>query len=642
MNTDTVLETVERVLLSRQLNPVERFILHESWIGRTYSEMAQSSGYGSIYLKEIGSQLWQALSQTMGERVTKKNLHLILKQYQPCRTEILSHPVRQKFSAQQTDADSPKPASELTIPFPSGPVPLGSPFYIDRPPVEELAYEEMQKPGCAIRIRAPQKMGKSSLLARIMDRAGVLGYRAVQIDFQEAEATIFSALDRFLRWFSANVSRQLNLESRLDEYWDEEMGSKVSCKIYFQSYLLEQIDSPLVLALNEVNRIFEYPEIVRDFLPMLRFWYEQARVVQAWQKLRLVLAHSTEIYVPLKLEQSPFNVGIAIVLPQFSLEQVQDLAQRYRLDWTEEQLAQLLAIVGGHPYLVRLALYHLARQELTLEQLLQTAPLPTGIYSRHLYSHLAMLQEEPELASALQEVVKASEDVELNAIAAYKLESMGLVKLEGNCAKPSCELYRLYFREQLAKTAIQEEAEVSHPYTLSKTGNVDELTQLANRRYFYQYLEAHWSRGERETVPISLILCDVDYFSFYIETHGYLAGNTALQRIAGALRDCIQHNPKCYASIAARYEGARFAALLPHSDAAVAVEVAESIRQTVKALAIAHDQAKLGGFPDVVLTVSVGVATLQPQAETSPEMLILSAEEALARSQRQGRDRVVC
>lgn len=76
-----VLKTVEQSLLSRQLSSLERFILCHSWLGRSYSEMASDSAYSIAHIKDIGSQLWQALSKALGERVTKKNLFLVLKQY---------------------------------------------------------------------------------------------------------------------------------------------------------------------------------------------------------------------------------------------------------------------------------------------------------------------------------------------------------------------------------------------------------------------------------------------------------------------------------------------------------------------------------------------------------------------------------
>ncbi|MHC5721883.1 MAG: AAA-like domain-containing protein, partial [Nostoc sp.] len=82
------------------------------------------------------------------------------------------------------------------------------------------------------------------------------------------------------------------------------------------------------------------------------------------------MVHSTDIYVPLELNQSPFNVGLPIQLDNFSQEEIQQLAQCYGLNWTDgEGAKQLMAMVGGHPALVNLALYHLSRNEVTLSQL---------------------------------------------------------------------------------------------------------------------------------------------------------------------------------------------------------------------------------------------------------------------------------
>lgn len=470
MNIDRALETVEQVILSRELSPIERLILRQSWVGKTYTQMSEDSGYGSTYIKEMGSQLWNDLSKALGSRVTKKNLHLVLSRY-PETKGINCYNINQGLYLEEwvgennsTELASDKESKEIE--YPSSPVPLNSPLYINRPPIEELAYKEITKPGCVIRIKAPSKMGKSSLLSRILACGRTQCYKIVSIDFQEADESVFSSLDRFLRWFCVNVSRQLQLPPKLEDYWDEDMGSKVSCKIYFEGYLLESLDSPLVLALNEVNRVFEHPKIAQDFLPMLRFWHELAQQAETWQRLRLVLVHSTEIYIQLKLTQSPFNVGLSLRLPQFTSLQVQDLAERYGLDWTEDETAQLMAMVGGHPYLVSLAFYHLTRGEVTLDELLQTAPTQAGIYSHHLRGHWAILREDAELAESLQRAIAANGSVQLDAIAAYKLESMGLVQLEGNLARVSCELYRIYFRQQIEKEN-NIDAPKSYPYPCS-------------------------------------------------------------------------------------------------------------------------------------------------------------------------------
>jgi len=433
-------------------------VLYQSWLGKTYDEMAQGTGYGSNYIKQIGSQLWQDLSQAAGERITKKNLHLVLSKYLQGITEQQNQPQEQQPDTKfRFTRLYPNLFSPGKMEFPSGPLPINSSLYINRPPLEELICSELIQPGCLIRIKAPKKMGKSSLLNRMIAYAKEQNYQVVYLDFQEADEEVFVSLDKFLRWFCIYVTRQLNLFPCLDDFWDIEMGSKVSCKIYFEAYLLQYIaENPVVLALNEVQRVFEHPNIAQDFLPMLRFWHEQAKQDCIWQKLRMVVVHTTEIYVPLKLNQSPFNVGITITLPPFTPKQVQDLALRYGLEWTvspegEKRLESLQAMVGGHPYLVSLALYHLSRQEITLEMLLETASTPMGIYTQHLRELLNLLQKEPELMPAMQQVIASNEKVELDAIAAYKLESMGLVQLNGNQACVMCELYRLYFSHQLVK-----------------------------------------------------------------------------------------------------------------------------------------------------------------------------------------------
>ncbi len=331
-----------------------------------------------------------------------------------------------------------------TLTYPSGSVPLDSPFYLERPFLEEQVYPEIIKPGALIRIKAPREMGKTSLLLRILDYANNdLDYQTVSLNLEQIDQSTLRDLNQFLRWLCCRIARQLKLKPNLDEYWDEDFGSKLSCTSYFEDYLLESIDTPLVLALDEVNQIFEHPDIAKDFFPLLRSWYEEAKTLPIWQKLRLVVVHSTEIYVPLQLNQSPFNVGLPIQLTNFSLDEVQQLAQRYGLDWQDEEEAeQLMELVGGHPALVSLALYHLSRGEITLAQLLETASTASGIYAHHLQRHRVTLNAQPKLASAFNAVISATEPVKIEPLLAYKLTSMGLIKQSGNQAMPSCELYR--------------------------------------------------------------------------------------------------------------------------------------------------------------------------------------------------------
>jgi transcriptional regulator with XRE-family HTH domain len=366
--------------------------------------------------------------------------------------------------AAQNIAKSPQPYQSIsagdlhpdTSPsYPSGVIPLGSPFYLERLPAQAQIDREISKPGALIRIKAPREMGKTSLLLRTINTAKSLGYQTVSLNIGQVDTAILSDLKQFLRWLCANVARQLQIPPLLDEYWDDDLGSKISCTAYFQDYLLSEITTPLVLALDEVNQIFEHPQMAKDFLPLLRFWHEEAKTLPIWQKLRLIVVHSTEIYIPLQLNQSPFNVGLPIQLNTFCKADVQQLAQCYGLDWADgAEAGQLMKLVGGHPALVNTALYHLSREEITLAQLLETAHTSTGIYRHHLQRHWVTLEEQPELAIAFDRVINVTEPLLLNTILAYKLNSLGLIEQTGDRVAPSCKLYQQFFLNYLQQSNL--------------------------------------------------------------------------------------------------------------------------------------------------------------------------------------------
>ncbi len=325
--------------------------------------------------------------------------------------------------------------------------------YVERPPIESRCYETILQPGSLIRIKAPKRMGKTSLIDRILHQAAKENYRTVRLNLLQADQAVLKGLDEFLRWFCTFVSRRLGLPNQLADYWEEGLGSSQNCTIYFEEHLLSQLEHPLVLALDDVDRIFPYPQIAEDFFGMLRVWHEEAKTSRIWRKLRLAIAHSTEVYIQLNINRSPFNVGVPIELPEFTAEQVQDLAKRQEIDWDAvggQGLAPLLQMVGGHPYLVQRAIYCLTRRDITFEQLLQTAYTESGIYSDHLRGHLWNLQEHPELAMAMKKVVKATNSVQLEPMQAFKLQSLGLVQLDGNDVKPWCSLYARYFCDRLS------------------------------------------------------------------------------------------------------------------------------------------------------------------------------------------------
>lgn len=337
---------------------------------------------------------------------------------------------------------------EISLESPEGQVSIDSRFYITSP-YEERCYEEIQRPGSLIRIKSPHNMGKSSLMAKVLAQASQLGYRAVTIDLEQTNQKFFDDLDKFMQWFCASVGKPLGVRVKIEEYWDDIFGANDNSTDYFEKYLLEGNDRPLVLAIDNFDRIFKYADIETDLCGLLRGWHESSKIKKLWQKLRLIIVHSQESYAQRDINQSPFNVGLPIELGEFTPEQVQELVARHGLTWTEGELEQFMGLIGGHPYMVRSALYHIAAGYLSLAEFLRTAPTEAGIYSDYLRGHLKTLEDYPELGAAMKLVITSEAPVRLRSEESFKLDSMGLVVRVDNNVKPRCDLYRQYFCDRL-------------------------------------------------------------------------------------------------------------------------------------------------------------------------------------------------
>ena len=168
---------------------------------------------------------------------------------------------------------------------------------------------------------------------------------------------------------------------------------------------------------------------------------------------------------------------------------------------------------------------------------------------------------------------------------------------------------------------------------LQRLAILDSLTQIANRRRLDQYLGGEWLRLQQEQKPLSLILCDVDYFKLYNDTYGHQAGDSCLKKVAGAISCAVQH-PE---DLVARYGGEEFAVVLSNTNLEAANLVVDTIRSEIQQLRIAHSSSLVSEY----ITVSMGVVSLVPQKGLTVKLLIAAADKALYEAKQQGRDRAI-
>jgi diguanylate cyclase (GGDEF)-like protein len=165
---------------------------------------------------------------------------------------------------------------------------------------------------------------------------------------------------------------------------------------------------------------------------------------------------------------------------------------------------------------------------------------------------------------------------------------------------------------------------------LTELANIDELTGLGNRRVVNKVLREEVNRARRAGTSVSVVLIDVDHFKKYNDTYGHPAGDEALRRLG----DLMQNATARAGEVIARYGGEEFIAILPNTELPDAVRTAERLQRLVREENIAHKSSDVADY----LTISQGVASVRPDEEIDPGSIVDSADAALYRAKREGRN----
>lgn len=191
------------------------------------------------------------------------------------------------------------------------------------------------------------------------------------------------------------------------------------------------------------------------------------------------------------------------------------------------------------------------------------------------------------------------------------------------------------FSMAIVKARLRTHLELKqHRDRLEKLSSMDGLTGIANRRRFDERLEREWKLASRDVSAISLVMIDIDYFKPYNDAYGHIAGDECLIKVAQALNGSVRRP----ADMVARYGGEEFVAILPKTNSEGAIGIAETMRNRVEALRIAHEKSEIAPH----ITISLGVVTALPSPHESAAYLVNAGDKALYEAKRSGRNLVIC
>ncbi len=308
----------------------------------------------------------------------------------------------------------------------------------------------IQKFGQTFIIQGARQMGKTSLLVRMVNRLRQhYGARVVHFDLQSMGQDHLASLDLLLYELAESMLYDLglDLETAQREWHSSSVSPPKRMERLLERHVLPRFEAPLVLALDEVDRLL--PTVYRqDFFSMLRAWSNNRAIRAHWNKFHLILVISTEPYLLINdLNQSPFNVGHRLILDDFTAAQVSQLNELYGLPVAEADLPKLMTLLNGHPYLTSLVFYTMNRASMTWADLAVQANTDDGPFAEHLHHVGRLLNQEPGLKQVFAQILhrKQGED----ELAQYRLLKAGLIKKHGHGYTCRCDLYRQYFLARL-------------------------------------------------------------------------------------------------------------------------------------------------------------------------------------------------
>jgi len=425
-------ESVPRVDNIEIVSSVTRGLAYED-------SLFESSTFVHYFIKSITQS-----TKEIGSDITLEYICNSINQNDEVRQKPIRIPPKHtRFTNYITIAPSLKPITNRPVPnapleFPTGQVPMDSNYYISRD--DSRAYDMLRSDYSLIRIKAPRQYGKTSLLSRLLREAKSQKYEIVSFNFQEFDNEILENLDELLSYICDIISIESDIEPNINPRLLNRLTPKMRATKYIES-ILSQIDKPIVLAIDEADRLFEYSDVSDEFFGLLRAWHEKSKDKEIWRQLKIILSHSTEPLLGItSINQSPFhNVGLGMNLKAFTFGEIKGLINVHNLILSDDEIIKLIKYIGGHPYLIRKILYEIASENIDLIEALDTKR-----FEEHLRRYLIIFQNNPKLIETVQKVMIGDCP---SMDRCYILEATGFITNCMNDIKFSCKLYQEFFEK---------------------------------------------------------------------------------------------------------------------------------------------------------------------------------------------------
>lgn len=336
-------------------------------------------------------------------------------------------------------------ASAPILETPGGAVPLGSPFYIAREVDAQFIANVLQWESIVL-LKGPRHIGKTSLLARAIDAARKREARVVLSDFRSYDSSFLTQPETFYSVLAESFSEQLEETIQPAEVWDSRLGPGMNFERYLRKLLQSHPERHLVWAIDEADRLFGNP-FASDFFGLLRSWHNKRALEPngPYQRITLALTYATDAHLFIQdPNQSPFNVGVRFTLSDLSMKELADLNSAYRNPVKNVmELQRLHALLGGHPFLTRSALNHLAASGQPYSLFEPSLSSPEGFFGEYLARALEPALRDPLLAAELKAMIAGGHCASSESF--YRLRSAGIIVGESSQnAKVRCELFSSY------------------------------------------------------------------------------------------------------------------------------------------------------------------------------------------------------